>query len=230
MFLIILQPAPTPITYIDNGNYTIEQTMEEQEIINYLYKYYDLNYILPATKFKPIFQTDYYNTRYANGTVRSAGCSITSYSMVLNYYLEENITPDILAKKFNSSSPAAGMEAAIRYYKIEPRKYYGNEKYDEFLKAAKEDKPIILLYNKTSMFTNTGHFVLFAGLTKDNKFIIYDPNKFNYDLPDMAEKYKTGFTWEEIKKGLVGCYIFDQTKEDKNNISYIDIYNKVMEK
>jgi hypothetical protein len=74
----------------------------------------------------------------------------------------------------------------------------------------------------SSIFTNSGHFIVIAGKTKDNKYIVNDPNLENYYKKEMIDGYTNGFTLEEITKGLNGIYIFD-TKKD-----FIDTRNSTL--
>lgn len=176
---------------------------------NYLYNLYEIDYYSPHTKFPQYFQSDYGHVPFSGGTIRSHGCGITSFSMVASYIFQKTITPDMLAKEYNSSNPAGAMEAAMRGYDLLPTKYYGDIVHEYMWDAIADGKPVIALMKSSSLFTDTGHFILIAGMTEDEKYIVYDPNKFNYNKSNLKEKFKTGFTKEELSLGLSGCYIFD---------------------
>ena len=194
---------------------------------NYLYDLYEIDYYSPHTKFPQYFQSDYGLVPFSGGTVRSHGCGISSFSMVASYLLNETITPDILARQYNRSNPAAGMEDAMKGYGLIPEAYYGDAIHDHMWQAIEDGRPVIALVQKESIFTETGHFILIAGTTEDGNYIVYDPNKFNYDIPWLKEKFKTGFTKEEITLGLKGCYIFNDTPVERTNETLKEILENV---
>ena len=196
--------------YLDSpiGKIKLNQN-EINEAYNYLYGLYDIDYYSPHTKFPQYFQSDYGHVPFSGGTIKTHGCGITSFSMVTSYIFQKTITPDMLAEEYNSSNPAGAMEAAMRGYDLLPTKYYGDIVHEYMWDAIADGKPVIALMKSTSLFTDTGHFILIAGMTEDEKYIVYDPNKFNYNKSNLKEKFKTGFTKEELSLGLSGCYIFD---------------------
>lgn len=133
----------------------------------------------------------------------------------------------MLAKEYNSSNPAGAMEAAMRGYDLLPTKYYGDIVHEYMWDAIADGKPVIALMKSSSLFTDTGHFILIAGMTEDEKYIVYDPNKFNYDIPWLKDKFKTGFTKEEITLGLKGCYIFNDAPVERTNETLKEILENV---
>lgn len=209
-----IEMKPSTVEEISYGNMlsTYEKIMDFFGIVEYS----------AYTKYHQMFQSDYWNVSFSGGTVRSHGCGISSFSMVASYLLGEDITPGDLARKFNSSNPAAAMEAAFRYYNLNPVRYFGDAAIENIFDAVDSGFPVIALYNKNSIFTDTGHFVFLSGVI-DGKYIVYDPNKFNYQ-GEMTEKYKDGFSKEEILKGLSGCYVFEYAKENGHFGNMLDIY------
>lgn len=175
-------------------------------------------------------QLDYENTQYGNSTVKSAGCGITSYAMVLSYLLDEEIKPDELL---------AGHKDYHRY-KVEGGSAYGlfqNTTEDwgisvetcwwqdawnggKVMEALKNGQPVIFNARKGSAFTQAGHYIVLYGLTDDGKILVRDPNGENYmGQGFLVDGFKNGFD-PDYFKGLSeqGAYfIFNAKKDMKKN-------------
>ena len=203
---------------------TADEIARENILSTYekIMEFFGINEYSAYTEYSQMFQSDYWNISFSGGTVRSHGCGISSFSMIISNILGEKVTPGDLARKFNSSNPAAAMESAFRYYGVIPKTYFGDASIDMIFDAIDSGHPVIALYNKSSIFTETGHFVFLPGKIND-KYIVYDPNKFNYQ-GEMIDKYRDGFTKEEIIRGLSGCYVFEDIVSEGQSRNMIDMY------
>ncbi len=200
-----------------------EQTPELTEYINSfdnsqtrkffreLYKLYDFESFHSRSSI-PLYFQSIYGEKFSVGTIQSAGCGITSLGMVASYLFDEIITPDLTCRYDSGPSPAAAFEKGIKKLGLNCEKISGVDaslKLDEYLKNG---HPIIALMGPSSYFTNTGHFIVIAGITEDGKYIINDPNIENYYKENMIEGFTNGFPKEMVTQGLRGIYVFD-TKE-----------------
>lgn len=95
------------ITVGDSQQLKLQSKKYSEQSLNDMYDslcdMYEVKYYSAHTKFSQYFQSDYGTTPFSGGTVRSHGCGISSFSMVASYLLDETITPDVLAKKYNRS-------------------------------------------------------------------------------------------------------------------------------
>ena len=216
-----------PVTTTDEEQE--KQTLEEflnsiedpqnKEFYRTLYEIYDFE-TFPYRSNIPLYFQTMYTQPFANGTIRSAGCGITSLSMICTYLYDETITPDMMLKYQCSTEPAATMENAIRIMNLNCIKYYGMAALENLDIAIDEGHPMIALYRGPSLFTDGGHFVVIAGKNDDGSYIVNDPNLENYYKPWMVDKFTNGFSRQNIIHGLCGIYIFDSKTEfvDMRNV------------
>ena len=182
-----------------------------------LYSMYDYESFNNRSDVPQYFQTTY-TQPFATGTIRSAGCGITSLAMVASYLTGEEITPDMLTNGYRGDNPASAMHAGIKNLGLKLTTYEGwgiacqelNEDGKTNLDAALESgKPVIARMNSSSLFTEGGHFIVIAGKTEDGKYIVNDPNLENYYKSYMVDGFTNGFTEEQITRGLCGIYVLE---------------------
>lgn len=182
-----------------------------------LYKLYDFDDFNNRTDIPQYFQT-VYTDAFSTGTIRSAGCGITSLAMVASYLFGEEITPDMLTNGYKGDNPASAMHAGIKNLGLNLTTYegWGNATQDmngdgtNNLDAALDaGKPVIARMGPESLFTKGGHFIVIAGKTEDGKYIVNDPNLENYYNQSMVDGFTNGFTRSEITNGLRGIYVLD---------------------
>ena len=183
-----------------------------------LYELYDFETFNSRSIIPQNFQTIYGN-KFSCGTIQSAGCGISSLSMVSSYLFDEIITPDMMNIYDSGPSPASAFEKGIRRLKLNCEIHRGRAAIDNLDEALDNGHPVIALIGKASIFTDYGHFIVLAGKTPDGKYIVNDPNIENYYQPHLVEGFTNGFTKEQVTRGLNGIYIFDK-KED-----FIDLRN-----
>ena len=182
-----------------------------------LYELYDFDSFNNRSDIPQYFQT-VYTDAFATGTIRSAGCGITSLAMVASYLTGETITPDMLTNGYRGDNPASAMHAGIRNLGLNVTTYegWGNACADmngdgtNNLDAALDaGKPVIARVLQSSIFTDAGHFIVIAGKTDDGKYIVNDPNLENYYNQSMVDGFTNGFTRDQITNGLAGIYIVE---------------------
>lgn len=176
----------------------VEETQPPQEDANILWK----------ADVPLYFQTDYPETRYANGTIASNGCSITSVAMVATYLTGHEYLPDELARYFGGQglNNVERLEIASTALQLP---YHKAENWHEALKALKEGKIIIVLVNSNSSFTEGQHFLVLTGMTKDGKIFVNDSFEPNYDYWKLKDGFENGFIQDFIVAGYSGAWIYD---------------------
>ena len=217
---VVEEPAP-----VEESKITLEDflnNIQDKSTRNFyerLYEMYDFEQFNARSEIPQYFQTVYTN-KFSVGTIRSAGCGISSLAMISSYLFEEEITPPMMLKYDRGPNPAAALEAGIRGLKLNCTTYRGDAAKDNLDEALEAGHPVIANVRKSSIFTEAGHFIVIAGKTEDGKYIVNDPNLENYYNPRMVDGFMNGFTRKEITTGLAGIYIFDTKDEfvDMRNI------------
>lgn len=204
---IIKEPQVTLEDFLNN----IEDN-QIQKFYKKLYELYDFETFNSRSIIPQYFQTIYGN-KFSCGTIQSAGCGISSLSMVSSYLFDEIITPDMMTIYDSGPSPAAAFEKGIRRLKLNCEIHRGQAAIDNLDEALDNGHPVIALIGKASIFTDYGHFIVLAGKTPDGKYIVNDPNIENYYQPHLVEGFTNGFTKEQVTRGLNGIYIFDKKEE-----------------
>ena len=168
---------------------------------------YDYDTFWDTSNIPRDFQSVYTND-FATGTIRSAGCGITSLSMISEFLTGEYKSPVELAGGYRGDNPAVKLEQGLNATGVEWDRVYGDSKIDSIDSSLAEGKPVILNVRESSIFTEKGHFIVVAGKTEDGKYIVNDPNIENYLNPNMVDGFTNGFTEEQIKQGLNHVIIF----------------------
>ena len=203
------EPSPGP---------TLEEFLESIEnpqiriLYEQLYELYDYEDFAVRSPVPQYFQT-VYTDRFSVGTIQSAGCGITSLSMVASYLFDEEITPDEMLIYDQGPNPAAAMEAGIEDLKLNCKTWYGDAAIANLDAALDAGKIVIALHQSGSYFTKSGHFLVMAGKNPDGSYIVNDPNMANYYNPRLVDGFTNGFPREDVIAGLVGIYIFDSKEE-----------------
>ena len=149
-----------------------------------------------------------YSDAFASGTIRSAGCGITSLSMLSEYLTGEHITPPELTRGYRGDNPASALEKNLNELGVQWERKFGADAVAALDASLDAGKPVIINVRERSIFTDGGHFMVVAGKTEDGKYIVNDPNIENYLKPNMVDGFMNGFTKEEITQGLSHIYIF----------------------
>lgn len=161
-----------------------------------------------AEEFPQYFQNDYPGVRYANGTIASDGCGITALAMVATYMTGYEYTPDMLADYFGGhpGNNIDRLEYASQQLQLPIRKA---NNWHSAVAALEEGCLAIVLVNGRSPFSETQHFLVVWGLTEDEKVLVSDPFRPNYDKWNLKEGFENGFPQGYITTGYDGCWIFD---------------------
>ena len=160
-----------------------------------------------------IYQTDFPEVPYHDGTIADSGCGITCMSMVGTYlnniqYSPANLGPavDHTSDNLTIKMENAGRELGLTWTKT--------EEWSETVNALKNGQVVIILVDYRCNFTDGGHFIVLTGITEDGRIMVNDPNGHNYEKEGHCEGYKTGFLQEEITCGYLRSWIFP--KKDIN--------------
>lgn len=164
----------------------------------------------PAVQFPvPLyFQTDYPITMYGTGTIGNNGCSITCLAMVATYLTGIQYLPDELAGYFGGYG-ANNMERLEYGSQMLQLPYTRPANFHETLAELRAGKVAIALMNPKSIFTDSQHFIVLAGVTEDGKILVNDPYKPNYDRWDLENAFRTGFEVGDISCGFSGAWVYD---------------------
>lgn len=167
------------------------------------------------------FQNDYPDVMFGSGTVETSGCSITCLAMVATYMTGHEYLPDELAGYFGgrAENNMARMEYGIEKMKLPCRKA---ENWHVVLKELERGKVVILLVDEKSIFTDSQHFVVLTGMTKDGLILVNDSNRDNYDRWDLKEKLLTGFPESDLCRGFNGAWCFDKSLMPKDPFIYYE--------
>ena len=165
------------------------------------------------------YQTDYPDTMYANGTIATSGCSITSLAMVASYMTGHTYLPDELAGYFGGyvGNNMERLEYASDQLQLVWEKA-GN--FHDALRALEEGKVVIALMTETSIFTDTQHFIVLAGMTVDGKILVNDPNEKNYSNWRLKNGFANGFGESDLCWGFSGGWIYDKSAMPSESFIY----------
>ena len=160
------------------------------------------------------FQNDYPHDRYADGTIATSGCSVTSLTMVANAITGYDYTVDELAEYFGGRAEN-NMERLEIGSETLGLSFYKSENWHYTLDALKEGAIVIALMEENSLFTDSQHFIVLTGLSEDGeRIMVNDPNAANYDLWNLKNGFENGFKPEDILLGYSGAWVYQRTLEE----------------
>ena len=167
------------------------------------------------------FQNDYPYTMYGSGTIMTSGCSIVSLAMVASYMADHAYTPDELAHYFGGRAinNIARLEYGNKMLQLACRKA---ENWHVVYKALQEGQVAIVLMNHNSIFTNSQHFIVLAGINENGKIIVNDSNRDNYDFWQLKKGFAEGFEPEDILLGYDGAWIYDKSAMPEEPFIYYE--------
>lgn len=153
-------------------------------------------------------QLDYPNKRFGSGTVATSGCGITSLAMVATYLTGHTYLPDELAGYFGGygENNVQRLEYGAKQMQLPIRKA---DNIRQIFSAMKEGNIAILLMNHLSIFTESQHFIVLNGMTKDGKYLVADSYAPNYEKWDLKRGFEEGFEEKDLLLGYNGGWIFD---------------------
>lgn len=167
------------------------------------------------------FQTDYPDDLYGQGTIESSGCSITSLAMVASYMTNHEYLPDELAEYFGGygETNVQKLEYASDMLQL-PWKKASNV--HEVIRAVRSGDLAIILMNHKSIFTDSQHFIVVAGVTEDGKLILRDPYEPNYSKWDLKRAFEVGFEDGDIVCGYSGGWVYDMDAMPEDPFIYVE--------
>ena len=170
-------------------------------------------YVEKITYVPHYLQQSYPYTDYGvHGTVSSHGCGIASCAMVYSYLLDREIRPDELAEQYGRYNTEHGSDyelfsASAKDYGLEVTMSHC---WSEVEDALRNGCIVIALVKSNTIFTSGGHYIVYYGITEDNKILVNDPNIYNFG-EWSSNALKTGFREGfEMKycKYSVPCWIY----------------------
>lgn len=167
------------------------------------------------------FQNDYPYTMYGSGTIATSGCSIVSLAMVASYLTDHEYTPDELAHYFGGRAinNIARLEYGNKTLQLACKKAAN---WHVVYKALQEGQVAIVLMNHNSIFTNSQHFIVLAGINENGKIIVNDSNRDNYDFWQLKKGFEEGFNPEDILLGYDGAWIYDKSAMPEEPFIYYE--------
>lgn len=156
------------------------------------------------------YQNDYPETLYGSGTVATSGCGVTALAMVGSYMTGCEYRPEELARYFGGkkSNNIDRLEYGSDKLQLVWEK---SENFDFTYQALKEGKVAIALMGEKSLFTQSQHFIVLAGLTENGRILVRDPNRDNYDNPQLKNAFQNGFKKGDVQLGYSGAWIYDKS-------------------
>ena len=167
-----------------------------------------LSYRTPVYNKVPLYlQTDYPETMYGSGTIKTSGCSIVSLAMVATYLTGHTYMPDELARYFGGR--AENNIARLEYGSDTMQLPYEKTWYiHDALNALKKGAVVIALMESSSPFTESQHFIVLTGITEEGRILVNDPYGPNYDLWNLKDGFANGFSEYDITCGFSGAWIY----------------------
>lgn len=165
-------------------------------------------------------QHDYPNAMYGEGTVATSGCGITALAMVATYMTGHTYYPDELAEYFGGYN-GNNVERVLNASDELHLPWHKASNWHQALAELKEGKLAILLMNSKSLFADTQHFLVAAGVTSEGRIVIYDPNGKNYSHYLLKDGFANGFTSEQIATGYSGAWIYDVDEMPEEPFIYV---------
>lgn len=164
-------------------------------------------------------QTDYPNTRYGSGTIKTSGCSVVSLAMVATYLTGHVYLPDELARYFGgrAENNMARLELGSEKMKLPFEKTWY---FYDARNALAQGKVVIALMGGASIFTESQHFIVLTGMTEDGKIMVNDPYGPNYDRWDLKNGFANGFDQGDILCGFSGAWIYDKAEMPETPFLY----------
>ena len=166
-------------------------------------------------------QLDYPNKRFGSGTVATSGCGITSLAMVATYLTGHTYLPDELAGYFGGygENNVQRMEYGAKQMRLPIHKA---DNIRQIFSAVKEGNIGILLMNHLSIFTETQHFIVLNGVTKDGKYMVADSYAPNYEKWDLKRGFEEGFEEKDLLLGYNGGWYFDVSEMPEEPFIYTE--------
>ncbi len=155
-----------------------------------------------------IFQTDFSQVPYGEGTVASNGSGITALAMVASCMTGHAYSPRTLAEYFGGQpgSEAQRLEYASDTLRLP---WYSVGDWQAARAALEAGCVIIAQMNGESIFTESQHFIVLTGWTEDGRVRVNDPYGPHYGQAGLAQGFRDGFSEEQISTGFAAGWCYD---------------------
>jgi len=180
----------------------------------------EVKFSLDPSKSVPLYnQLDYPDVQYGCcGTVASHGCGVAALAMVASYLLDDEITPDEMAKQFGEYNTEGGSKWALFEDSAEVLGLKLQERTNDTTKVmeALANNQVVISLQGPGLFTSGGHFIVLVGLTKDGKILVNDSNGRNYTKnKTLVDGFANGFTEAQVFRDGSPYWIYEK-KEISN--------------
>ena len=158
------------------------------------------------------YQDDYGNVSYGDSNIASCGCGPTAFAMVASTLSKKKITPETAVKWCGNNYYVGGIGTSWSYFEAAKSHFNLNCKIrettsiDEVEKALKAGNLVISSQN-AGLFTNSGHFIVLAGINSSGGITVKDPNKNN--AVNKGYNNRT-FSKSEINQSAANYWIFEK--------------------
>lgn len=155
-----------------------------------------------------MYMTDYPEILYRSGTVASSGSNVASLAMVASYLTGHEYTPGDLAEYFADyiGNSMQWLEYASDQLQLPWKKA---ENFHVAKQALTEGKVVIVLLGEKSIFTQSQHFIVLAGLNEAGKILVNDPYEPHYTQWNLEKGLAEGFEDVSVVTGYHGAWIYD---------------------
>lgn len=153
-------------------------------------------------------QLEYGDIRYQSGTVATSGSNIVCLSMVASYLTGHEYLPDQMAGYFSDyiGNAMQWLEYASGELQL-PWEKAAN--IDVTIQALREGKVAIVVMKEHSLFMESQHFVVFTGITQEDKILINDPCSADYSKWNLENALVNGFHRSDLTGSYAGAWVYD---------------------
>ncbi len=117
---------------------------------------------------------------FSHGTLGTSGCAPTSMAMELSWLIGRYVSPVEVADYATNNGLVASdgvhgadfVPAVAAHYGVDMRK---TEDKEEVIELLRKGIPVVAAHDR-GMFTNNGHFLVYAGIDAEGRVLINDPN------------------------------------------------------
>jgi|GEM_PF-3278983 len=137
---------------------------------------------------------------YGDGTIKETGCGPTSVSMVVSYFLQEEITPDIVVNWAGDRYYLDGIGSTFELYPAAAQEYelvYKQVSVGDISEELGNGRVIIASATGEAdqIFTSSGHLIVLRGIDQAGNILVNDPND-----NDTKDYYSKAFPLETIAR------------------------------
>ena len=141
----------------------------------------------------PVYDmSQYADIRYLSGSIATSGSNVTSLAMVASYMTKHEYTPAMLMEYFGNyiGNSFEWLDYVSDQLQLPWKKA---ENFHVAKQALREGKVVIVLLGEKSIFTQSQHFIVLAGLNEAGKIVVNDPYEPHYTQWNLEKGLAEGF-------------------------------------